>query len=286
MRWLAVLMSLALMADTRAAEWEPVPAAQYKARDAAIEALRAPLAAANLETFEPMLHRGEAGKVMHYRLFRPEAQGGQKYPLVLVLHGSGTRGMDNVAQLNTRGGVLTAGIWTTAENQKARPCFVLAPQCPPEPEAWIRTPGWEDGSHPLQAEPTAVATMAMAILEKVCATEAVDVDRIYITGVSMGGYGTWDYLARWPERFAAAVPVCGGMPDAVAVRIAKVPVWIFHGDADDVVSVTDARSAFRQLRAAGAAPRYTEYAGGGHQISSYAWTEPGLMEWLFAQRRR
>ena len=102
----------------------------------------------------------------------------------------------------------------------------------------------------------------------------------------MGGYGTWDLVIRKPDWFAAAAPVCGGGYETQAEKIAKVPVWIFHGAADEVVSVSDSHSAFEQLRAAGGSPRYTEYEGGGHGIGAYAWTEPGLAEWLFAQRRR
>jgi predicted peptidase len=287
---LACAILLVLAACSRAQPgpepgWHSVPASEYRARDQAIEGLRKH-ALANVEEFEPALYRGTEGRLMPYRLFRPELKRGEKYPLVLVLHGAGNRGMDNVSQISVRGSVLTAGIWALAENQKAHPCFVLAPQCPPEPAAWSPSPGWDETAHPFAPKPAPAGEMVMAILAQVCQAEAVDLARVYVVGVSMGGYGTWDFLARWPERFAAGVPVCGGMADDVAARFAQVRVLIFHGDADDVVSVSDSRRAFRQLRAAGATPKYTEYQGGGHQISGYAWTEPGALEWLFAQRRR
>jgi predicted peptidase len=263
-----------------------VPANIYKARDAAIAAMGAALSASNPDAFEPFLYKDGEGRKLWYRLFKPDMEDGRKYPLLLVLHGAGGRGTDNLVQITGRGAAVSVGIWTLPEAQKASPCFVLAPQCPPEPDAWIKNGDWGGASHPLHPELAHALAMVMDVLVLVAKENPVDEDRLYVMGASMGGYGTWDLLARYPDRFAAAIPVCGALADDQAARIAHVPVWIFHGSADDSVSVSDSRSAYAQLRAAGGSPRYTEYEGGDHHIAGYAWTEPGLMEWLFSQRRR
>ncbi len=127
--------------------------------------------------------------------------------------------------------------------------------------------------------------MVIELLDDIVKTQPVDLSRIYVVGPSMGGYGTWDLLTRQPERFAAAIPSCGGLAAGQAKRIAAVPVWIFHGNADEAVPVRYSRDAFAELTASGGTPRYTEYDEGPHHISVYAWTEPGMMEWLFAQKR-
>jgi predicted peptidase len=283
-----IVAAIALAGASRAEEPArfTVPPSVYRARDQAIGALRSRLSAANPDAFESFLYQGPDGSKLWYRLFAPEVVAdGQKYPLILVLHGAGGRGTDNMTQI-TGGAALSVGIWTLPEEQRLRPCFVLAPQCPPEPAAWIKDEDWDGTAHRHRPAPTKPLATVMEVLDRVIKENPVDEDRLYVMGVSMGGYGTWDSVVRAPHRFAAAVPVCGALADGQAPAIAHLPVWIFHGAADEVVSVSDSRSAFEQLRAAGGAPRYTEYQSGGHGIGNYAWTEPGLAEWLFAQRRR
>jgi len=263
-----------------------IPAKVYRARDAAIGAMRSRLSASNPDAFESFLYKAADGAKIWYRLFAPDVPvDGKRYPLILVLHGAGGRGTDNLTQI-TGGAAVSAGIWTLPEEQRARPCFVLAPQCPPEPAAWIKDEDWDGTAHHHHPEPTTSLALVMEILKRVIEENPVDENRLYVMGASMGGYGTWDLLVRYPRRFAAAVPVCGALADDQAKAIAHVPVWIFHGAADDVVSVSDSRSAFDQLRAAGGSPKYTEYEDGSHNIGVYPWTEPGLAEWLFAQRKR
>jgi len=219
-----------------------------------------------------------------YRLLRPEPAAGNgrttgRYPLVLYLHGAGERGTDNAKQLK----YLPTWLAEPAMRQKY-PCFVLAPQCRMD-ERWVDV-SWADAtSTPQPATPTVDLTAATAALEDVLAQEAVDPDRIYLTGLSMGGYGTWDLAARIPDRFAAILPVCGGGDERVAASIASRPIWCFHGDADTAVPVERSRAMIAAVKAAGGRPIYSELAGVGHDSWTPAYRDAFVLDWLFSQRR-
>jgi len=165
------------------------------------------------------------GKVeFRYRLLRPESGADDspkdaRYPLVLFLHGAGERGDDNVKQLK----YLPTWLAEPAARRK-RPAFVLAPQCRMD-ERWVDV-SWADGqSTPHPTTPTVDLAAAMQALDDVMGHEAVDPTRVYLTGLSMGGYATWDLAARRPELFAAILPVCGGGDEQTAGRIAGLPTW-------------------------------------------------------------
>lgn len=219
-----------------------------------------------------------------YRLLLPEPAVGNgrtdgRYPLVLYLHGAGERGNDNAKQLK----YLPTWLAEPSRRQKY-PCFVLAPQCRMD-ERWVDV-SWADAkSTPQPATPTIDLRAATAALEDVLAREAVDPDRIYLTGLSMGGYGVWDLAARIPERFAAILPVCGGGDERVAARIATLPIWCFHGDADTAVPVERSRAMTAAVRAAGGRPIYSELAGVGHDSWTPAYHDAFVLDWLFSQRR-
>jgi len=215
-----------------------------------------------------------------YRLLRPAPlQPGRRYPLVLFLHGAGERGSDNTAQLKY------LPTWLAEPDWRQRfPCFVIAPQCRAE-HRWSPFDWSDKTSSPLAAEPTADLAAAIAALDAVCRNEAVDASRVYLTGLSMGGYGSWELAARQPERFAAVVPICGGGDEAQAAKIADLPIWCFHGAADQVVPVERSRSMVAALKAAGGSPKYSELPGIGHNSWTPAYRDSGLLEWLFAQRR-
>ena len=114
---------------------------------------------------------------------------------------------------------------------------------------------------------------------------SIDAKRIYLTGLSVGGYGTWDLLARKPDLFAAGVPVCGGGDESTAGKIAKIPIRVFHGDLDSAVPVSRSRTMVEALKKAGGHPKYTEYAGVGHNPWDKAYADPKLMNWLFKQKK-
>jgi len=186
------------------------------------------------------------GTTLPYRLFIPDSYSSARdYPLVLALHGAGERGTDNNLQLtNTR----MATCWADSIAQIQHPCFVLAPQCP-------LGGSWSTG------DPTSLlrieAATVIDILDSLTREFSVDTNRVYITGFSMGGSGTWEFIMRFPERFAAAVPMAGGMNPAYAERCADVPIWDFHGTVDQLVSVQYSRVMIDSLRAMGRTAVYT-----------------------------
>jgi len=219
-----------------------------------------------------------------YRLLVPDpaiTHGRQddRYPLVLYLHGAGERGSDNAKQLKY------LPTWLAEPPLRhTRPCFVLAPQCRMD-ERWVDV-SWADAtSTPQPAAPSVDLAAAVAALEDVLAREAVDPDRIYLTGLSMGGYGVWDLATRMPDRFAAILPVCGGGDERVAASLAALPIWCFHGDADTAVPVQRSRTMIAAVKAAGGRPIYSELVGVGHDSWTPAYRDAFVLDWLFSQRR-
>ncbi len=216
-----------------------------------------------------------------YRLLKPAgAKPGTKYPLVIFLHGAGERGSDNLAQLK----YLPA--WMAEESARAKyPCFVLAPQCRND-EKWVDIAWSEVKSTPQTPQPTADMLGAIAAVEETLTGEAVDPQRIYLTGLSMGGYGSWDLAARMPQRFAAMIPICGGADEATAGKIKDLPIWCFHGDTDQAVPVERSRTIIAAIRAAGGEPKYSELAGVGHDSWTPAYRDPAVLDWLFSQKKK
>lgn len=216
-----------------------------------------------------------SGETMDYRLFVPPAYDpAKKFPLILWLHNAAGRGKDNLGQIsgwNFPG----SHLWTRPENQAKFPVFILAPQVD-ETKAWARPHA--------NTAPVSIR-LALEILDSIEKEYRIDRDRIYVAGQSMGGEGVWSAMAFAPGRFAAAIALCGyGFDDMIAPD-AKVPVWIFQGDADPIVSVEHARDWVASLRKAGGHPKYTEYPGVDHKVWDKAFAQPGLVDWLAAQRR-
>jgi predicted peptidase len=223
---------------------------------------------------------GAAKATFHYRLLRPASiASGTRYPVVLFLHGAGERGDDNLRQLK----YLPAWMAEPAARE-AYPCFVIAPQCR-EGERWVDVAWGDPQSSPQPPQPGVDLAAALAALDAVLMNEPCAADRVYLTGLSMGGYGTWDLAARMPERFAAAVPICGGGDERTATRLVHLPLWAFHGDADKAVPVERSRTMIAAVKSAGGMPRYTELPGVGHDSWTPAYRDPKLLDWLFSQRR-
>lgn len=219
------------------------------------------------------------GKSLPYRLLKPQDyDASKKYPLVLFLHGAGERGDDNSAQLKHG-----APAFLKPEVRAKFPAFVVAPQCPRE-QKWADV-DWSKPVITQPAEASAPAKLALGAIDALQKEFSIDADRIYITGLSMGGYGTWDLITRYPEKWAAAVPICGGGDPTVVARAKSIPVWAFHGAVDNVVPTVQTRNLVAALKAAGAAPLYSEYPGTAHDSWTAAYQEPELFPWLFAQRR-
>lgn len=205
-----------------------------------------------------------------YRLFQPQGEApGQKVPLILFLQGMGDRGTDNVSQTGWMNNLAAK----TSSGQYA--AYVLAPQ--------LSTSMWFSTS---SNTPTEGMKLTLQALHEAMKNPNVDTSRVYVTGLSMGGFGTWDILRREPNTFAAAVPMSGGGDPSTAAVIKNTPIWAFHGSEDNVVSVDTTRNMVHALTDAGGSPKYTEIAGGGHAIWSdvYADAENTLYPWLFDQR--
>jgi len=198
----------------------------------------------------------------------------------MYLHGSGGLGDDNEKQLGL-GNIFGTRVWALPANQKRFPCYVVAPQTD---RGWIRydfskepakqLPGLGDGSR-----------LALEIVDRLRRELAIDDRRIYVTGQSMGGAGVWNVLASRPELFAAAIVCCGSASSEDGSEAVGTPLWSFHGDADQTVPVSVSRDRIAARRNAGGRPLYTEYAGIDHNSWQWAYTEPELTTWLFAQRR-
>lgn len=225
-----------------------------------------------------------AGRTFPYVVYVPRQwRPGERWPVILFLHGAGERGSDGWRQ--TAVGLGSALRW----HPERIPAIVVMPQAPAG-ERWLGPP----------------ADAAYAALERTLAEVGGDEDRVYLTGLSMGGYGVWHLALAHPRRWAALVPICGGLlphettssvarspltagfadPYAgTAERLAHLPIWIVHGAADPVVPVEESRQMAAALEAAGAAVRYDELPGVGHDAWDPAYGDPELWRWLFAQGR-
>lgn len=223
-----------------------------------------------------------------YRILYPlNYDAGKKYPLIMFLHGSGERGNNNEAQL-VHGGKLFAD----SANRQKFPAFVIVPQCPIT-DFWARLkrePGKNDslGKFRFDSNQPIGTSLSLVsqLLDSLVATGTVSKKKVYLGGLSMGGMGTFELLWRKPDFFAAAFPICGGGdPEKVAIYGKKLPIWLFHGDADKVVPASNSRLMRNTLQAAGAKVKYTEYPGVGHNSWDNAFAEPELLPWLFKQKK-
>lgn len=212
-----------------------------------------------------------------YRLLKPAGMPAKKdFPLVIFLHGAGERGNDNEVQIKH-----VSTLFSDAENRRRFPCFVVAPQCP-ENKSWASHDRGENGPV-MRAKPNLPMALLIQLIDEIERDFPIDRSRIYVTGLSMGGFGTWDLIARFPDRFAAAVPICGGGDRRTAQEIKHVPLWAFHGALDNVVPPRYSRAMIRALQEAGGVPGYTEYPDVGHDSWTYAYQDPHLLTWLFDQ---
>ncbi|MBX9678478.1 MAG: dienelactone hydrolase family protein [Gemmataceae bacterium] len=200
-----------------------------------------------------------------YVVFVPHDYKGDKaYPTILFLHGAGETGKDNKAQV--RVGLAAA----VRKNEKTFPFIVVFPQ------SHNRT--WKAGSDDGKA--------AVAALEEVQKDYKVDSARIYLTGLSMGGFGAWSHAAAFPEKWAAIAPICGGGDVKTAEKIKDIPCWCFHGDKDAAVKVELSRMMIEAIKKAGGDPKYTEYPGVNHNSWDRAYATRELYDWMLQQKRK
>lgn len=242
-----------------------------------------------LEAFTPGTY-DEEGFTLPYRLLSPDnASADDKRPLLLFLHGFGERGSENVRQL-IHGGKLFA----SDDFRRRYRSFVVTPQCPAgelpgteDPVIWSLQlrPTKKTPDSSIDHDPTATMRAARRLVDHLVATLPIDTDRIYVAGLSMGGYATWEMAAREPEFWAAAAPICGGGNPAWGERLTQLPLWAFHGGDDLTVPAERSREMIAAINAAGGRAIYTEYPGVRHGSWTPTFESQQVWDWLFAQRR-
>ena len=221
------------------------------------------------------------GLTLPYRIFVPaDYSEDYAYPVVLLLHGAGERGTDNEKTL--------VNVVPNLYIQKTSPFYhaiVIVPQCP-ENMQWVDTP-WANGNYSVENVPISKPmTAAVELLDSIIASYSINTDRQYVTGLSMGGFGTWDLLMRFPDRFAAAIPYCGGADPSQAENLAKIPIYTFHDTTDTSVPVSGTQAVVEAIKAAGGTLiTYKETTGKGHNVWNTGSQTPGLSKWLFEQRK-
>ncbi|MDP6794859.1 MAG: prolyl oligopeptidase family serine peptidase [Verrucomicrobiota bacterium] len=194
----------------------------------------------------------------NYLKYLPDGYDGKKkFPLMLFLHGAGERG-DNLELVTKHGPP------KLIKNGKKFPFIVISPQCPKG--NWWKADGLD------------------ALLDDLISKHAVDESRIYCTGLSMGGFGTWAIGGLNPKRFAALAPICGGGSRIDARQIGKKPVWVFHGAKDKVVPLTESERMVDALKQRGGKPRFTIYPEAGHDSWTEAYNNPKLYEWFLSHK--
>jgi predicted peptidase len=232
-----------------------------------------------VQTYEPREFVGSNKLTLKYRLLKPIGYvHGKKYPLVLFLHGAGERGDDNELQL-------VHGAFDFADPQRRAkfPCYLLFPQCPNE-QKWSDV-DWTLESSELPLTPSPAMQSTKELVDEMIENAGVEPSRVYLTGLSMGGFGVWDAIARYPTLFAAAAPICGGGDPKTATNFSRLPIWCFHGDADPVVKVRRSREMVDALKSIGSRVQYSEYPGVEHDSWTVTYSNPKFYEWLFAQQK-
>lgn len=239
-----------------------------------------------VDEFKNYIYKNSEGKELPYSLFIPKNYDPQKqYPLVVFLHGAGERGYNNQVQLKANEGAI---VWASDLVQATNPCFVLAPQCP-------QNAGWTDiwGGKPF--EPSVYLEMVYDVILDLTKNYSIDKGRIYLTGLSMGGFGTWALAMVHPETFAALVPICGWGDTSKAYLIKDIPTWVFTAEDDPVVKVEGVRAIVKALQDLNAPIRYTEYEKGVVSpplalMAHWSWVptykNQKMIEWLFSQRKK
>lgn len=201
---------------------------------------------------------------LKYLLYLPkdyDPHSEKRWPLILFLHGAGERGNDlEIVKRN--------GIPKIAEQENNLPFIAVSPQCP-------ENSVWEDHFTALDI-----------LLEEIAQKYKIDEDRLYLTGLSMGGYGTWDLAMMFPERFAGIVPICGGSAYPHSVELlTNLPIWVFHGAKDDIVPVEESQVLVNALTKLGSNVRFTVYPEAGHDSWTETYNNPELYAWLLRQKR-
>ena len=241
--------------------------------------------------FQRAIYKDNTGNTLPYQLMTPWQAASNvqspasnvqnpksNFPLVIFLHGSGERGTQNHEQMRN-------GVHAFCEEwvREKYPHYLLVPQCPPDMRWGGSSKDWQTL---YQEAPTVPGRQVLELVEKMLKNHPdIDPKRVYITGLSMGGFGTFDLLMRRPDLFAAGLPICGGGDPRYADTIKNIPLWVFHGGLDDVAFPRCSRQIVEALEKIGGKVKYTEYSTMYHDIWNVTYYNPAVLEWLFAQRK-
>ena len=221
----------------------------------------------------------EGNDTLPYRLYHSQKADTEALPLVIFLHGAGERGNDNCMQLKH---CIKYFLDDTVTSRY--PFLLMIPQCP-NGKRWVNT-DWSLSEHTMDSVPTAELHGVMAVRDSLVDVGAVDSSRVYICGISMGGFGTWDALQRWPEKFAAAIAICGGGDPAYAEAMKDIPIYIFHGLQDGIVMPSRSIQMYDALLDAGNEEAVlVTYPELGHGCWDEAFSTPGLLGWMFGKKK-
>ena len=232
------------------------------------------------EMLKPYVYTNKTGETFVYRMSAPQfPEAGKKYPLILFLHGSGECGTDNLRQIKVGLPNLMAVLLKQPEQ-----VIVIAPQCRGD-NWWVRELSL-GSNYAADKKPASSLEAALALCRNRVAAGVADPDRLYITGLSLGGFATWDAIQRETTLFAAAIPISGGGDIRRVQGIKKLPIWVFHGRDDKNVPVDCSRRMAEALKQAGnRAMRYTEYENAAHNVWDKTYADAEVIAWLLAQTR-
>jgi len=239
----------------------------------------------NLDAYQKELFIVKSDTLPYRILYPKNYDSTKKYPLLLFLHGSGERGHDNELQL-----VHGSSLFLKETIRDEFPAIVVFPQCQAGLSWNNSTVEFTDGariySYPSKIEPNEQLDLVEGLLAQLKTVVAVDQNRIYLGGLSMGGMGTFELLHRNPNTFAAAFAICGGANPAIAKNIKSTPIWIFHGDTDQVVPFRYSFGMFEGLKSQKADVKLTLYHNVGHDSWTNAFAEPKLLPWLLSKHKK
>ena len=220
-------------------------------------------------------------EILNYRLAEPsDLERKKKYPMLVFLHGAGGRGNDNIQQLYDANAIGAFSKQNILDEFKS---FVFVPQVPHN-ERWVNT-NWNTSNYKSDKISNSMQLTFEALDSIIKKNRSIDKKRIYIMGLSMGGWGTWDAIQRRPNFFAAAVPICGGGDISYVKDIAFMPIWAWHGKDDSVINIERSREMVTALNEMSNQTKFTEVENRGHDSWIDVWNNKEVWKWLYDQKR-
>ena len=236
----------------------------------------------HLVLYEKLIWKDSKKGSLNYRFRKPDnIKPGSNYPLLFFLHGAGGRGDNNKDQLLDAGSIKAFSEQSIFSKYSS---YLVAAQVPSN-EQWVDVK-WDSLNHKIP-KISKTMDMALKLLDSIIdnRNNCIDTNRVYILGLSMGGYGVWDAIHRRPNFFAAAIPICGGGDKSSSKLISHIPIWAWHGDQDPVINVKRSREMYDAIKNNKGNMQYTEVEGKGHDVWIDAWGSKGLWNWIYSQSR-